>query len=129
MKLKRLIALCLLFSTLLLLASAHAASLTGKWKGSANVSGMPFALTVHAEFKDDGTYELTTTGLTAKGSYQVDGGSLTISVSDLSGLLSSMLADAKDIPSISLPLTLSDTKLSLSGEAHGMSASLSMDKQ
>lgn len=121
---------CMLIALGLWSAALAADILTGEWKGSADVSGVPFALSVTAKFNEDATFSLSTFGLSAKGTYSTDGQNLSLAMSEISGIFAGMLQAPKDIGTITVPLTFKeDGSVALSASTQGFSASVSMKRK
>lgn len=120
---------CILVLSTLWAVSLAEDALTGEWKGSADVSGVPFSLSVTAKFNDDGTFSISTFGFNAKGQYTTDGQNLAIVLSETGGIFSGMLQSPKDIGQVQVPITLKDDTLSISANTQGMSGSMSLKKK
>lgn len=130
MKRKKAFALVLCLALSLGSLSAVAAeSLAGEWKGTAKVSGLPVALSVTVKFAGDGTFSLSTLGLSASGAYAADGSTLAVRPSKISGILSGMLSSPSSIGEVHLPYAIKDGKLSISVNSQGMQASVSLKKK
>ena len=126
---KMTICIALILACMLTVASASAA-VTGKWGGSADVSGMLLPISVSVQFNQDGTFSLSTFGLTAKGSYSEDGKTMTVSVSEFSGLWSGLMASPSSLGSIQANMTLKDENtMTLSANSHGMKAVVSLKRK
>ena len=128
-KQKVMICVALVLACALTAASASEA-LTGKWSGSADVSGMLFPVSVSVQFNQDGTFSLSTFGLTAKGTYSADGKTMTVSVSEFGGLWAGLMASPSSLGSVQASMSMKDANtLSLSANTHGMEASVSLKKK
>ena len=118
-----LITVCCLFS-----AASAAENLTGEWKGTAKVSGFLLAIPVTVQFQEGNTVSLSTFGLSAKGKYSLNGDTLTVSVSELHGLLSGMLLPPERIGEIEASISFTDSSLVLSADTHGIQANADLQR-
>ena len=116
----------LMVSTLFFGALA-ADSLTGEWKGSAKVSGIRLSFTV--KFNADNTFSFSTVGLSASGTYQTDGNTLTASFTKLSGALSLLLQSPKSIGAVKTAFSLSDNTLTISVNSHGIKTTAALTRK
>ena len=116
-----------IFVIALLCGGLAAEDLTGEWKGSAKVSGIPLSFTVN--FNADNTFSFSTTGLSAKGTYQTDGNTLTVSFTKLSGALSLLLQSPKSIGAVKAVFSLSGNALTISVNSHGIKTSATLTRK
>ena len=115
--------------------AAVAESLVGEWRGSANVSALPFSLSATVKLNEDGTFLISLTslfgivGLEARGAYTVENGAIAITPSRFDGLFASRLASPERVGTVRLPYTLQDGTLAVAGGAMGLDGSISLSRR
>lgn len=129
MKRKGALLLMILLLMTTMLPGAMAESLDGKWSGKAKISGFPISISATVTF-DGGGFSVGIVGLNATGSYVDSGdGTLTITLKSFSGLLASRLESPENIGSISLPYTLTDGELVISGGSLGVEGTVTLKRK
>lgn len=127
---KRIVIAALLLACMLFASGAMAAdSLVGKWTGKAQVTGVPFQLSTTANFNEDGTFSISCFGISATGSYVAGDGTITVTLSTLTGLFASQLQSPAEIGQVELPITLGEDSLSISASKLGLDGTMSLKRK
>lgn len=129
MKTKRICILALLMACLLMATGAAAESIVGKWGGRAQVTGFPISLSVKVTFTEDGSFSLSCFGISASGRYTMGNGSVSVTPTSITGLLSSYLQSPEDIGQVDVPITLDGDALSMSASSMGFEGTMSLKRQ
>jgi len=132
---KILIVVCIFLVLFACLQIATAEMLVGEWHGSAHSPALPFSLSAAVKFNENGSFSIGLTSLfgvaclEAKGVYTVSDSAIAIKPTSFHGLFASQLAPTERIGAVSLPYTLQNGKLTITGNAMGLHGSFDLSRR